>query len=204
MVEGLESIENTAVVRAFQALEEGVPEPWEERSDMTLVDLDRFLEEFAQDIIVAADGVVTRGGPMSMAPALSERSYEESRFEGEKPRILALFNDLSREARSMGHEVPSVGVVAEAKRIFVAMPFRKQLSYDVYSMPDGGVAIGINGTFGRAMVLICEPGGSALCVVTVDRLSRRARYDESGFLPDDFVRQGLRDMVTSRELVVNR
>ena len=42
--------------------------------------------------------------------------------------------------------------------------------------------------------LYCEPDRSALCLVTVNRVSRRARYQDSGRLPDCFVEEALRDL----------
>ena len=178
---------NDTAMQATLYLKAIFPDPFDETQDADQPELDRILQKFGRKF---REAIVPE--------------WSEPQPAGEQSRILALFEDLANEAASMGHEIPRAGVVAEARRIFAKMPFRRHFSYDVYSMPDGEVAVGINGTFGRAMVLICEPGKSALCVVTIDRVSRRARYDDSGILPDAFVREGLRNLAYGRELVPNR
>ena len=117
---------------------------------------------------------------------------------------LKSLDNIKADSREMGYPVPDVTLVAEAKRILIGMQEYRPASFDAYSMDDGRVAIGVDGDFGRSMLIVCEPGGSALCVVTVNRVSRRARYGDSGFLPDDFVRQGLRDLTKATELAAER
>lgn len=189
MVTKPESTKNTATQAALD-LEAYFPEPLEpfqDAQDSSQSEWGRLLDALAKAFDV------------DIVPVLRESRPSEERLQ-----ILALFDQLEAEAVSMGHDIPGTDVITEAKRIFVQMPFSRHLSYDIYSMPDGGVAIGINSTFGRAMVLICEPGTSALCVITIDRISRRARYDGSSFLPDAFVREGLRSLTSGRESVPNR
>ena len=176
-----------AITRASIYLNTYTREPFEEVQGTDLVELNRLLQSSTKEFDV--DIVLVRSEPRS---------------SGKRSHILALFDELGNEAASMGHDIPSTEVVEEAKRLFEEIPFSRQLAYDVYSMPDGGVTIGVNGSFGRAMVLICEPGKTALCVVTIDRVSRRARYDDSGFLPDAFVLQGLDDLAPLRQLVANK
>ena len=108
---------------------------------------------------------------------------------------------IEADAAEMGYEAPQDAVVSAARRILGEMYSVSHLSFDAYSMSGGRVAIGVDGGVGRSMIVICEPEGSALCVVTVGSRSRRARYDDSSFLVDDFVKQGLRDMVAVRESV---
>ena len=47
---------------------------------------------------------------------------------------------------------------------------------DVHTWDDGEVAVEVFGERGRGFLLLCEPGGSALCVVTVNNVARRTRY----------------------------
>ena len=112
---------------------------------------------------------------------------------------LQCLDDIASDALGMGYDVPSDEVVAEAKRILRQMHDYRALPYDAYSMADGRVAIGVDGGFGRSMLVVCEPEGKALCVVTINRISRRARYGDSSFLPDDFVKQGLRQLRPARQ-----
>ena len=101
---------------------------------------------------------------------------------------------ISDDAADMGYPVPQDSVVSEARRILGEMYSYRQLSFDAYAMSGGRVGIDVNGSVGRSMIVVCEPAGSALCVVTVGGVGRRSRYEDSGFLVDDFVKQGLRDM----------
>ena len=107
---------------------------------------------------------------------------------------IACLDDIASDAHDMGYQVPAVGVVAETRRILQEMHKYRSASYDAYSMSEGRVGIGVDGEFGKSMLVVCEPEGTALCVVTVNRVSRHARYDDSSFLPDDFVKQGLRQV----------
>ncbi len=113
---------------------------------------------------------------------------------GMAKQALECLRNIESDALGMGYDVPSDDVVSVAERILLRMYAYRQLSYHVCSMSGGRVAIGVDGGFGHSMLVVCEPGNTALCVVTTNRVSRRARYRNSGFLPDDFVRQGLRQM----------
>ena len=109
---------------------------------------------------------------------------------------IANLDDIGADAREMGYEVPSAEVVAEAKRILLEMNAYRKSSYDAYAMSDGRVGVAVDGSYGNSMLLVCEPGGTALCVVTENLVSRHAEYETSSFLPDDFVRQALRKLAS--------
>jgi hypothetical protein len=134
---------------------------------------------------------------------LGTTKHENSdRVEMDRSRAasaLESLQDIEADAQKMGYTIPDAEVVKEASRILVDMIGYREASYDAYSMSGGKVAIGVDGGFGKSMMVVCESGGTALCVVTVNRASRRARYTDSGFLPDDFLRQGLREMVPVRD-----
>ena len=83
-------------------------------------------------------------------------------------------------------------VLSEAKRIVLQLRTRLPANTDIYSMDDGKVAVELYGSSGRGFLLVCEPKGSALCIVTVNGVSRRARYQTSRDLPDGFVSDGLK------------
>ena len=106
------------------------------------------------------------------------------------------FKCLVEEAQEPGETMPSSEVIQESKRIVTRLRSQLPTDTDVYPDNDGKVAIELFGDPGHAFLLVCEPGGSALCVVTVDGVSRRARYEDSSRLPDGFVREGLRDVRT--------
>ena len=106
------------------------------------------------------------------------------------------FKGLDAEAKSAGNPAPAQNVVEEAKRIVLGLRPLLPLDSDVHTWDDGEVAIEVFGVLGHGFLLLCEPDGSALCVVTVDNVSRRARYESSADLPDGFLREGLQEVLS--------
>ena len=104
------------------------------------------------------------------------------------------FAYLSQEAEDTGEPMPPESDVEEARRIVLRLRGQLPEDTDVYLMDGGKIAIEVYGDLGYAFLLVCEPGGSALCVVTVNGVSRRARYESSRTLPDSFIREGLNDV----------
>ncbi len=102
-------------------------------------------------------------------------------------------HDLDEDARQQDVEIDSE-VRSEVERILLTL---NRLPDDVSVVADDGGAAEIevfNVPHG-GFVLRCEPGGGALCVVSIDRFNRRARYQDSQMLPDGFVERGLRDVL---------
>ena len=149
-------------------------------------------------VVAAGMGISFVGWPTSRVPRFGGGIVKDP-FEA-----VAQLDTIEADAIEMGYEVPKQAVVNVARRILEQMCSCVQLPFDAYSMSGGRVAIGVDGGVGRSMIVICEPEGSALCVVTVGPRSRRARYDDASFLVDDFVRQGLRDMAAVPEGVVGK
>ena len=105
----------------------------------------------------------------------------------------ALFDGIERDARENGNPVPTQAVVDEAKRIARGLDQTLLDECDVYTLEEGKIAIEVFGLPGHGFLLICEPGGNALCIVTERGVSRRARYESSSSLPDGFLHEGLAD-----------
>ena len=101
------------------------------------------------------------------------------------------FDGIEKDATVAGNPVPPQSVIDEAKRIVRGMDQRLMYDCDVYSLEEGKIAIEIFGAPGNGLLLVCEPGGSALCIVTELGVSRRARYESSSILPDGFLKEGL-------------
>ena len=102
-------------------------------------------------------------------------------------------SDLDEDAGQQEIEIDSE-VRSEVERILLTL---NNLPDDVSVVADEGGAAEIevfNAPHG-GFVLRCEPGGGALCVVSVDRFNRRARYQDSQMLPDGFVERGLTDVL---------
>ena len=95
---------------------------------------------------------------------------------------------------ALGSDGPlaSTDTINEAKRIARHLHDRLPPDTDVYVMEGGKVALEVFGSLGYGFLLVCENGGSALCIVTVDGSARRARYENSSCLPDGFVLEGLK------------
>ena len=106
----------------------------------------------------------------------------------------AFFEGLAEDAASAGNPVPTQEVVDEAKRVVGRLDHNLLSGCDVYTLDDGEVAVEVFGAPGHGFLLICEPSGSALCIVTHRGVSRRARYESSACLPDGFLREGLADV----------
>ena len=135
------------------------------------------------------------------SPALRNRLWSRRRnpirSTNEAPVTDDVIDDwflaLAEEATTEGATL-SKQVLDEAKRIVRGLRKELPLNTDIYPMDEGKVAIELYGAFGHGFLLVCEPGGSALCIVTVGGVSRRARYDNSTGLPDGFLHEGLRDV----------
>lgn len=108
--------------------------------------------------------------------------------------ISAWFTNLIEEAQEPGEAMPTNEVIQESMRIVSSLRSELPEDVDVYPEDNGRVAIETYGKPGNAFLLVCEPGGGALCVVTVEGISRRARYENSSLLPDGFLREGIRDV----------
>jgi hypothetical protein len=105
-------------------------------------------------------------------------------------------NGLEKDAEDEGNPIPTQDVVAAAERIILNLGPYLPVNTDVYTTEDGGIAIEVFGPPGRGFMLVCEPGDSALCIVTVGSVARRARYESLSMLPDGFLREGLQEVVS--------
>jgi hypothetical protein len=104
------------------------------------------------------------------------------------------FVRLIEEVTDDAEPMPPTPVLDEAKRIVRQLRQHLPPDTDVYPMDGGKIAVELYGDSGHGFLLVCEPGGSALCIVTVKGVSRRARYESSETLPDGFVLEGLEDV----------
>ena len=103
-------------------------------------------------------------------------------------------DDVFDAAREEGIAEPSKLAFENARRLLKAMYDLSPRRFDVYPMADGYIAVDGRGGYGRATLLMCGSGGDAVCLVTIDGERRRAYYATTAGLPDDFVRQALREL----------
>ena len=109
-------------------------------------------------------------------------------------------DDAAMEAREEGFPVPSDLALANAHRLLLAMHKLSPRRFEVYPTPDGEVAIDAPGGRGRSVLLLCESDRGALCLVNMDGRHSRARYSDTGSLPDGFVREALDEVARRDEL----
>ena len=101
---------------------------------------------------------------------------------------------VAEDAREENHQLPSELAFGNARRLLSEMYEISPRFFDIYSMPDGEIAIDAPGGFGQSVTLLCEPDGGALCLVTLGDEHRRARYSTARTLPDGFVREALAEL----------
>ena len=64
----------------------------------------------------------------------------------------------------------------------------------VYPLFDGEIAIEAVVASRGSVLLSCEPDGTVLCLVNIDRRSRHAKYETADPLPDEFLREALSEL----------
>ena len=113
------------------------------------------------------------------------------------PLLDEVWAALEKDARKSGEELPATGTARETARILGELRACRDLQYDLHCMGDGDAAIETFGADGFGCLLIIERSGQALCIAGSPRGSRRARYQRSRMVIDDFVRQALRETARS-------
>ena len=103
-------------------------------------------------------------------------------------------DDVTSYAEEIEVETPSAAAFDNARRLLKAMYRISPRRYSVYPMPDGYIAIDARGGKGRIAVVMCGSDGGVLCLVTVERERRRARYSSARDLPDGFIHEALANL----------
>ena len=101
-------------------------------------------------------------------------------------------NDLLSEAEDEEYEPPSNTALTNAYRLW--RHFGLDERSDVYPTSDREVAINVNGGYRKGLLLLFGSDGSALILLTIDGVHRRAHYDEAPHRVDGFIRDALRDL----------
>ena len=102
--------------------------------------------------------------------------------------------EVTDEASEEGFPVPSDTALATAVHLLKEMHAISPRRFEVYPTPDGEIAIDAPGGRGQSVLLLCDSGGGALCLVNMNGDHRRARYSTAESLPDGFVREALADL----------
>ena len=113
-----------------------------------------------------------------------------------KERVLEAYRDiagLDDEMKADGLPLSTAAMKDEARRIVVALAGSGVVP-TVYGTQDGDIAIQFDSEESAVVIELSRVGGGAACFSHVRGKNRRARYDDSGDLPDDFVRSQLREL----------
>ena len=103
-------------------------------------------------------------------------------------------DEAREEAREEGFSAPSDVALRNARLLLPAMYDISPRRFEVYPMPDGEVAIDAPGGQGRSALLLCESGGSVLCLVNMHGAHRHEHYSDASMLPDSFVREAMEEL----------
>ena len=125
-------------------------------------------------------------------------------FGGGRVELREALRDLDgvvAEAQGEGFPIPSESALGNARRILLAMYEFSPQRFEIYPTQDGEVTIDAPGGRGRSLLVLCDSGGGALCLVNMNGRHRRARYSDADLLPDGFVREALAELAQPDELV---
>ena len=117
-----------------------------------------------------------------------------SRNRVAKERVLEAYRDIAElddEMKADGLPPSTAAMKDEARRIVVALAGAVPT---VYGTQDGDIAIQFDSEESAVVIELSRVGGGAACFSHVGGKNRRARYDDSRDLPDDFVRSQLREL----------
>lgn len=121
-------------------------------------------------------------------------SRSRNKIAGE--RVCEAYRDIAKlddEMEADGLPLSTAAMKDEARRIVVALAGSGTVP-TVYGTQDGDIAIQFDSEESAVVIELCRVGGGAACFSHVRGKNRRARYDDSKDLPDDFVRSQLREL----------
>ena len=98
------------------------------------------------------------------------------------------------EAVDEGFPRPADDAILNARRLLPEVHAIVSRRIEVYPTADGEVALDVSNERG-SVILLCDSGGGALCLVNVNGDRRRARHSRTTKLPDGFVREALSELV---------
>ena len=128
---------------------------------------------------------------MRVRTGTSSRKMETS----DPPDLEEALRDLysvRRVAEEDGSVIPEEDALLGAERVLRAMYRTAPRPYAVYPMPDGDIAIDAHSPKGTKMVVMCDPDGSARCLVYINEEFDQREYDDASVIPDRFIREALK------------
>ena len=104
-------------------------------------------------------------------------------------------NELDDEIKEDGLPPISVTIKGEARRILDALAYEKGVpTAAVFPSDEGEIVIQFDSPKSSVLIELCNDGRGAACFSLIDGKKRRARYDDSRDLPDEFVKAQLREL----------
>ncbi len=112
----------------------------------------------------------------------------------ELANALQELSEVPADAEEDGLEIPSDLAFNNAKRLLEAMYRISPRQYSIYPVSDGYIAIDTRSANVGITVVMCGSDGGVLCLATINKESRRARYSTASKLPDGFIREALLEL----------
>lgn len=150
----------------------------------------------ASTVVIADETPASRRLPSQWA-AMSAWIQDTVQRPVDPPDLAEAMEELEEvvnEAHDDGFPPPSDAVIGTARRLLREMYSMSPRPYSVYPTPDLEIAIHGQHANSGSILVLCESGGGALCLVSLRRPPRRARYADVNDLPDGFLREALRDL----------
>ena len=94
-------------------------------------------------------------------------------------------------AEEEGDVVPEEHALNNAERVLRAVYRAAPRPYSVYPMSDGDIAIDAHTPQGTKVIVMCDPDGSARCLVHIDGEFTQRNYDDLSIIPDRFIMDAL-------------
>ena len=99
--------------------------------------------------------------------------------------------DARKVAEEEGDVIPGEHALQNAERVLRAVYRAAPRPYSIYPMPDGDIAIDAHSPQGTKVIVMCDPDGSARCLVHIDGEFSQRNYDDPSIIPDHFIMDAL-------------
>ena len=100
--------------------------------------------------------------------------------------------DVQEAAQEEGNVAPDDDTVKRAEDILRALYRVSPRPFSIYAMPEGDVAIDADSPEGTKLVVMCDPDGTARCLVYINDALERREYGDPSVIPDSFIVEALK------------
>ena len=121
----------------------------------------------------------------------------EQSFPGELHDAFLDLEGVSEESRELDVAIPSASAHRNVRRLLPAMYRVSPCRFFVYPLHDGEIAIDATSRNRDSVIVVCDSGEGAVCLVSIGRDNRRARYADADRLPDAFLREALAELAAT-------